>query len=86
MGATADSTLEKEAYSEGVRQLVWKYLRDTPAFKVVQRSPSYVRDWAESQFCLAPQVHGTRPMRRPVTPPADACLRLPVTTYAVPLP
>ncbi|KAL1519264.1 hypothetical protein AB1Y20_022793 [Prymnesium parvum] len=53
-----DGALAEEAYSEGVRQLVWKHLRRAAGFKVVQRSPSYVQDWSASQFCLAPQGVG----------------------------
>jgi len=49
-----DRQLMEEGYSEGVRQLVWKYLRGVPNFRVVSRSSSYLTDWAESAVCLAP--------------------------------
>ena len=51
---TADEALAREAYSEGARQLVWKYHRTRASFRVVERSPSYAADWARSRFCLAP--------------------------------
>ena len=53
-----DTQLAAEAYSEGVRQLVWKYHRNRTGFRIVSRSQSYVADWSESQFCLAPQGVG----------------------------
>ena len=50
-----DTELENVAYSEGVRQLVWKYHRgDYNGFKVVKRSDTYLLDWTISKFCLAP--------------------------------
>ncbi|EOD33628.1 hypothetical protein EMIHUDRAFT_229339 [Emiliania huxleyi CCMP1516] len=49
-----DDDLGREAYSEGVRQLVWKHLRKADGFKVVARSPSYEDDWADARVCLAP--------------------------------
>lgn len=55
---TPDEALQNEAYSEGVRHLVWKHLRGARRFKVVSRSASYAADWANSQFCLAPQGVG----------------------------
>lgn len=51
---TPDEHLEREAYSEGVRQLLWKYQRLTPGFKVVDRSPTYAEDYASTRYCLAP--------------------------------
>jgi len=56
--ARDDKRLADEAYSEGVRQLVWKHVRRAPGFKVVARSPTYMADWGESKFCLAPQGVG----------------------------
>ena len=56
--ATADEQLANEAYSEGVRQLVWKYHRTRPSYKIVARSPTYVADWAAARFCLAPMGVG----------------------------
>lgn len=53
-----DAQLGREAYSEGVRQLVWKHARQAPGFRVVSRSASYLTDWSESQVCLAPMGVG----------------------------
>ena len=50
----SDEALGREAYSEGVRQLVWKHHRAREGFRVVARSSSYVTDWAGSRYCLAP--------------------------------
>ena len=47
-----DAQLGREAYSEGVRQLVWKHARRAPGFRVVSRSESYLTDWSESQARL----------------------------------
>ena len=54
----SDAQLGREAYSEGVRQLVWKHARQAPGFRVVSRSASYLTDWSESQVCLAPMGVG----------------------------
>jgi len=54
----SDDDLGTEAYSEGVRQLVWKHLRKTPGFKVVSSSRTYVDDWLNSRVCLAPMGVG----------------------------
>ena len=37
---TTDEALAREAYSEGVRQLVWKYHRSRAGYTVVERSPT----------------------------------------------
>ena len=52
--STDDGALANEAYSEGVRQLVWKYHRNRASYRIVARSPTYLRDWGSSKFCLAP--------------------------------
>ena len=52
--SAADDALAAEAYSEGVRQLVWKHHRLRSGFRVVERSPTYAADWARARFCLAP--------------------------------
>ena len=49
-----DHSLAREAYSEGVRQLVWKYHRRRRRFTIVSRTPSYADEWARHQYCLAP--------------------------------
>lgn len=56
--ARSDADLSAEAYSEGVRQLVWKHLRSTNGFRVVPRSASYTDDWADAKVCLAPMGVG----------------------------
>ena len=53
----SDAQLANEAYSEGVRQLVWKYHRNRTGFRVVARSQSYAHDWSESQVGGAPPQH-----------------------------
>ncbi len=49
-----DASLSDEAYSEGVRQLVWKHLRRVDGYRIVSRSRSYATDWSDSAVCLAP--------------------------------
>lgn len=56
--ARTDADLGGEAYSEGVRQLVWKHLRRVEGYRVVARSETYVKDWADAQVCLAPMGVG----------------------------
>lgn len=53
-----DADLGAEAYSEGVRQLVWKHVRSATGFRVVPRSASYADDWSDSKVCLAPMGVG----------------------------
>lgn len=50
----SDLALAREAYSEGVRQLLWKHHRTRAGYKIVERSPSYRTDWSRSRFCSAP--------------------------------
>lgn len=56
--ARTDADLGAEAYSEGVRQLVWKHLRSAAGFRVVPRSATYADDWADAKVCLAPMGVG----------------------------
>ena len=51
---TSDDALAREAYSEGVRHLIWKHHRTRSNYRVVSRSRSYMQDWGASKFCLAP--------------------------------
>ena len=59
-----DAQLGREAYSEGVRQLVWKHARQAPGFRVVSRSASYLTDWSESQVALTRTLTRTRTRTR----------------------
>ena len=56
VATTPDEQLYNEAYSEGVRQLIWKYHHNKrgPTYRIVERSESYKSDWSDSKFCLAP--------------------------------
>lgn len=52
-GNRSDSRLLAHPYSEGARQMAWKYLRMVQGYKIVQRSSRYAEDFTDSQVCLA---------------------------------